>query len=36
MTKTIEEILPPKPEERLRVYAYSIDDDAHPGLLKAG
>lgn len=26
MTKTIEEILAPKPEARLRVYAYSIDD----------
>ena len=36
MTKTIEEILPPKPEARLRVYAYSIDDDAHRGLLKVG
>lgn len=36
MTKTIEEILAPKPEARLRVYAYSIDDDAHRGLLKVG
>ncbi len=25
MTKTIEEILAPKPEARLRIYAYSID-----------
>jgi hypothetical protein len=36
MTKTIEEILEPKPEVRLRVYAYSIADDAHKGLLKVG
>lgn len=36
MTKTIEEILAPKPEARLRVYAYSIDDEAHRGLLKVG
>ncbi|MBE9108253.1 DEAD/DEAH box helicase family protein [Nodosilinea sp. LEGE 07298] len=33
---TIEEILVPKPEVRLRVYAYSIDDEAHKGLLKVG
>lgn len=33
---TIEEILSPKPEIRLRVYAYSIDDEAHRGLLKVG
>ena len=33
---TIEEILPPKPEARPRIYAYSIDDDAHAGLLKIG
>ncbi len=36
MTKSIEEILLPKPEVRLRVYAYSIDDEAHQGLLKVG
>jgi hypothetical protein len=36
MTKTIEEILAPKPEARLRIYAYSIDDEAHQGLLKVG
>jgi hypothetical protein len=36
MNKTIEEILEPKPEVRLRVYAYSIDDEAHQGLLKVG
>jgi hypothetical protein len=36
MTKHIEEILAPKPEARPRVYAYSIDDKAHKGLLKMG
>ena len=36
MTKTIEEILAPKPEARPRIYAYSIDDEAHTGLLKVG
>ena len=36
MNKTIEEILAPKPEARLRIYAYSIADDAHAGLLKVG
>src|SRR6478735_4467750 len=36
MSKTIEEILAPKPEARPRIYAYSIDDDAHAGLLKVG
>ena len=34
MSKTIEEILAPKPEARPRIYAYSIDDTAHKGLLK--
>jgi len=33
---TIEEILVPKPEIRPRIYAYSIDDAAHKGLLKVG
>src|SRR5215210_3203378 len=33
---TIEEILTPKPEARPRIYAYSIDDAAHKGLLKVG
>jgi hypothetical protein len=33
---TIEEILTPKPEVRPRIYAYSIADDAHQGLLKVG
>jgi hypothetical protein len=33
---TIEEILAPKPEARPRLYAYSIADEAHKGLLKVG
>jgi hypothetical protein len=33
---TIEEILTPKPVARPRIYAYSIDDKAHEGLLKIG
>lgn len=36
MTKPIEEILSPKPEARPRIYAYSIADKAHKGLLKVG
>lgn len=36
MSKTIEEILAPKPEARPRIYAYAIDDAAHAGLLKVG
>jgi hypothetical protein len=36
MTKVIEEILAPKPKARPRIYAYSIADDAHRGLLKVG
>ena len=36
MIKTIEEILAPKPHARPRIYAYSIDDAAHNGLLKVG
>ena len=36
MTRSIEEILAPKPEARPRIYAYSIDDKAHKGLLKVG
>lgn len=35
-TKSIEEILPPKPQVRPRIYAYSIDDEAHKGQLKVG
>jgi hypothetical protein len=37
MTKpSIEEVLAPKPEARPRIYAYSIGDAAHEGLLKVG
>jgi hypothetical protein len=36
MTRPIEEVLAPKPEARPRIYAYSINDDAHRGLLKIG
>ena len=36
MSKTIEEILAAKPEARPRIYAYSISDAAHRGLLKVG
>ena len=36
MPKTIDEILAPKPEAQPRIYAYSIDDAAHKGLLKVG
>ena len=36
MTKPVEDLLPTKPEARLRIYAYSIEDEAHAGLLKIG
>ena len=36
MPKTIDDILAPKPEVRPRIYAYSIEDAAHKGLLKVG
>jgi hypothetical protein len=36
MSKPIEEILTPKPVARPRIYAYSINDKAHDGLLKIG
>lgn len=36
MSKTIDEILAPKPEARPRIYAYSIRDKAHAGQLKIG
>jgi len=36
MSKAIEEILSPKPQVRPKIYAYSIDDNAHAGLLKVG
>ncbi|MBT8419516.1 MAG: restriction endonuclease, partial [Gammaproteobacteria bacterium] len=32
----MKEILAPRPEARPRIYAYSIDDQAHEGLLKVG
>ena len=36
MTKTTSEILAPKPQAAPRIYAYSIADNAHKGLLKVG
>ena len=36
MNKSIKQILVPKPEARPRIYAYSIADKAHAGLLKVG
>lgn len=36
MPKSIEELLPPKPDARLRIYAYSIDSPAHVDLIKVG
>ncbi|REE91890.1 DEAD/DEAH box helicase family protein [Cupriavidus plantarum] len=36
MSKDIEEILAPKPDARPRIYAYTIADAAHNGLLKVG
>ncbi len=36
MSRPIEEILAPKPQARPRIYAYSITDAAHEGLLKVG
>jgi hypothetical protein len=36
MNKTIDEILAAKPAARPRIYAYSIADPAHRGLLKVG
>lgn len=36
MIRPISELLPPKPERRLRIYAYSIQDEAHQGWLKIG
>ncbi|MBI5860990.1 MAG: GIY-YIG nuclease family protein [Rhodocyclales bacterium] len=36
MSKTIEDILAPKPVARPRIYAYSIDDKGHKGHLKVG
>jgi hypothetical protein len=34
--RAIDELLPEKPESRLRIYAYEIHDAAHAGLLKVG
>lgn len=36
MKPTLEELFATKPAARLRIYAYSIDDAAHAGLLKIG
>jgi hypothetical protein len=36
MSKSEAELLPIKPSARLRIYAYSIDDEAHAGQLKIG
>ena len=36
MSKSIDEILAPKPEARPRIYAYAIADAAHHGQLKVG
>lgn len=36
MPKPIEEILAPKPEARLWLYAYTIDASSHEGLIKVG
>ena len=36
MNKSIAEILAPRQKARPRIYAYSIDDKAHVGLIKVG
>ena len=36
MSRTIEEILAPKPAARPRIYADTIEDQTHDGLLKIG
>jgi len=36
MTKTIDQLLAPRPAARPRIYAYSIADEAHNGVLKIG
>jgi hypothetical protein len=36
MSKPIDVLLPAKPNGRLRIYAYSINDEAHQGMLKIG
>ena len=36
VSKAVEELLEPKPAARPRIYAYSIADESHRGLLKVG
>ena len=36
MSRPIEDLLPERSQGRLRIYAYSIEDDAHSGMLKVG
>ena len=36
MAKSIEELLPEKPKGCLHIYAYSIEDESHQGMLKIG
>lgn len=36
MSKSVDDLLPEKPVARLRIYAYSIEDEAHADLLKIG
>ena len=36
MTRTVDELLPVKPSGRLRIYAYTIQDSLHEGLIKVG
>jgi hypothetical protein len=36
MSSPIDELLPEKPDARVRIYAYSIEDDAHASRLKIG
>src|SRR5215469_10104375 len=36
MARSIEDLLPEKSTARLRIYAYSIEDESHAGLLKVG
>ena len=36
MTKPVQELFPPKPDARLRLYCYVIDSPHHEGLIKVG
>ena len=36
MSKSVDELLPDKPDSRLRVYVYTIEDDAHLDQVKVG